>query len=78
LPLTAKLRFFIEQTKKTTENKKSQLSSHFLNINRKMRNPIILRYVTQAWLKIVSFFKTIFNAKGSADKVGGKLHLCTQ
>ncbi len=38
-----------------------------------MKNPIIYRYVTQASLKIVSFTKTIFNAKGSEDKVGGKL-----
>ena len=35
--------------------------------------PIILRYVTQAWLKIVSFLKTIFKAKSSDGKVEGKL-----
>jgi len=38
-----------------------------------MKNPIIYRYVTTGWLKIVSFFKTIFNSKGIEGKSGMKI-----
>ncbi len=73
LPLPAKLRSF-EHLKKITDQKRSQLSRHFLN-KRKMKRLIILRYVKIGLQGFLNFLRKKPIAEAKHSKSGIKIVL---